>query len=54
MLADRLKGWISAEDTLSPVNAASPSIAFDVTAIRDQVGSHRLDPVVNLMSGAVR
>ena len=54
MLADRVNGWIAAEDTLSPVNAASPSIAFDGTAIRDQVGSHRLDPVVNLMSGAVR
>jgi len=54
MLADRLKGWIAAEDTLSLVDAASPSIAFDGTAIRDRVGSYRLDPVANLMSGGVR
>lgn len=54
MLADRLKGWIAAEGSLSLVNTASPSLAFDGTAIRDRVGSYRLDPVVNLMSGAVR
>jgi len=54
MLGDRLKGWIAAEGSLSLVNTASPSIAFDGTAIRDRVGSYRLDPVVNLMSGAVR
>ena len=54
MLADRLKGWIAATDSLSPVASASPSMAFDGTAIRDRVGSFRLDPVVNLMSGGVR
>jgi hypothetical protein len=54
VLADRLKDWVAAEETLSLVTAASPSMAFDGTAIRDRVGSYRLDPVVNLMSGGVR
>lgn len=54
MLADRLKGWIAASDTLSPADAASQSMAFDGTAIRDRVGSFRIDPVVNMMSGGVR
>jgi hypothetical protein len=54
VLSDRLKGWIAATDTLSPMASAPPSMAFDGTAVRDRVRSFRLDPVVNLMSGGVR
>jgi hypothetical protein len=53
-LADRLEGWIAATDSLSPVDSAPPSLAFDGTAIRDRVGAFRLDPVVNVISGGVR
>jgi hypothetical protein len=54
MLGDRVKGWIAADGTLSQMDAAPPLMAFDGTAIRDRVGSYRLNPVINLMSGAVR
>jgi len=53
-LGDRLKEWIAADGKLSLVDAASPSMAFDGTAIRNRVGSYRLNPVINLMSGAIR
>ncbi len=53
-LADRLKGWVAATGGLSPMASASPSMAFEGTAIRNRVGPFRLDPVVNLMSGGVR
>ncbi len=54
ILGDRLRDWIAADGTLSLVTATPPSMAFAGTAIRDRVGSYRIDPVVNLMSGAVR
>jgi len=53
-LADRLKEWVEVSDKLSPGATEPPSLVFDGTAIRDRVGSFRLDPVVNVMSGGVR
>lgn len=51
---DRLKSWIAGEASLTAAGAPPPSLAFDGTAIRDRVGAHRLDPVVNAVSGGVR
>ncbi len=53
-LADRLTDWVASSQKLSPIVAAPPSLAFDGTAIRDRVGSFRLDPVINVMQGGVR
>lgn len=53
-LADRLEEWVEVSDKLSPATTAPPSLVFDGTVIRDRVGSFRLDPVVNVMSGGVR
>jgi len=53
-LGDRLKSWIGEKATLTAVSTPAPSLAFDGTAIRDRVGVHRLDPVVNVVSGGVR
>jgi len=53
-LGEHLKRWIASEDALTEAEAAPPSLALDGTAIRDRVGGHRLDPVVNVISGGVR
>ena len=53
-LDENLRSWVGSRDGLSLASAAPPSLAFDGTAIRDRVGAHRLDPVVNAISGAVR
>lgn len=49
-----LKTWIADRESLAEATTASPSLAFDGTAVRDRVGAHRLDPVVNILSGGVR
>ena len=51
ILADRVKDWVASSGKLSPIVKPPPSLAFDGTAIRDRVGTFRLDPVVNVMSG---
>jgi len=53
-LGDQFKSWVAEEKKLKAANALAPSLAFDGTAIRDRVGAHRLDPVVNVVSGGVR
>lgn len=53
-IGERLKHWIASRESLTEVAAAAPSLAFDGTAIRDRAGAHRLDPVVNVISGGVR
>lgn len=53
-LGDQLKRWVAEEANLTVASAPAPSLAFDGTAIRDRVGAHRLDPVVNVVSGGVR
>lgn len=53
-LGDRLKNWVAEEASLTAASTPAPSLAFDGTAIRDRVGAHRLDPVVNVVSGGVR
>ncbi len=54
LLADGVKNWVKATGKLESLVDAPPSLAFAGTAIRDRVGSFRLDPVVNVMSGGVR
>lgn len=53
-LADCVKNWVASSEKMSPMVAPPPSLVFDGTVIRDRVGSFRLDPVVNVMSGGVR
>jgi hypothetical protein len=53
-LADRLAMWVVATDGLTLTAAEPPSLVFEGTAVRDRVGAFRLDPVVNIMSGAIR
>jgi hypothetical protein len=54
VLADRLTTWVDLTDGVAQAVAVPPPISFDGTAIVERVGDHRLDPVVNVMSGGVR
>jgi hypothetical protein len=53
-LGEHVKRWIASDELLTGAEAPPPSMALDGTAIRDRVGAHRLDPVVNVISGGVR
>ena len=53
-LADRLRTWIELADNAEPAAAAEQPFSLGGTAVREKVGDHRLDPVVNLMCGGVR
>lgn len=53
-ISDWLAQWVASSDRLAPLATPPPALALTGTAIRDRVGSFRLDPVINVMSGRVR
>ena len=54
VLAGRLRTWVELADGVSPATAPPNQPSFVGTTVVDRVGNHRLDPVVNVMSGGIR